>query len=68
MRQKVYRYIAENPNTTHHLCAQALQITELEAMRCIEDLYRNGLLNLTVLPLGNSIDANCSNFYSVCKA
>lgn len=66
MRKRVYDYISENPNTTHHVCAKALQITELEALDIINQLCKDGLLSIQVLPLGNDLDPTCSDFYSAC--
>lgn len=67
MRKKVYDYIAKTPCATHRMCAQALEIEEKEALSLINELRKDGLLKMHVRPLGNAIDANCSNFFSVCK-
>ena len=67
MRKKVYDYIAATPYATHHMCAKALEIEETEALSWSNELSKDGLLKMQVRPLGNAIDANCSNFYSVCK-
>lgn len=67
MRKKVYDYIAGTSYATHHMCAKALGIEETEALLLINELSKDGLLKMRVLPLGNTIDASCSNFYAVCK-
>lgn len=67
MRKKVYDYFMENPNTTHHQCAKALNKPEEDVLKIIFELYKDRLLELHVLPLGNELDPNCSDFYSACR-
>lgn len=67
MRKKIYEYILKNPNTTHHICANALGITEFDTLKYINELSKDGLLRLNTIPLGNSINPDCSCFYTVCK-
>lgn len=67
MRKKVYDYFRKNPNTTHHQCAQALHIPEKVVLDAIAELYKDKLLELHALPLGNDLDPNCSIFYSACR-
>lgn len=68
MRKKVYEFFKTHPGGTHHACAAELGISELEALKIINELTKNGMLKLGVLPLGNDINPNCSTFYSVYKA
>ena len=67
MRKKVYDYIAATPYATHHMCAKALEIEEMEALSLINELSKDSLLKMQARPLGNAINANCSNFYAACK-
>ncbi len=67
MRKKVYDYFRENPNTTHHQCAQALHIPEKVVLDAIAELYKDRLLDLHALPLGNELDPSSSSFYFACR-
>ena len=67
MKKRVYDYIASHPNTSIRQCAEALHVPDLDAMRTILDLSKEGYLKCMVLPLGNERDADTSSFYSVCK-
>ena len=67
MRKKIYDHIAENPGTTVQRCARTLSITELSALSLITELCRDGIVSLSVLPLGNVVERDNSPFYAVCK-
>ena len=67
MKKKVYEYFEIHPGTTHHQCAIALEMNEMDVLKSIDELVQNGYLILKVLPLGNSIDPDCSNFWYASK-
>ena len=67
IREKVYSHIAANPGTTVQSCAKALSIAQLSALSLINELYSDGIVSLSGLPLGNAIVSDNSPFYSVCK-
>ena len=67
MKKKVYAFFAANPMTTHHQCARALDMKELDVLHIINELSHDGYLHQTPRPLGNNSDPDCSCFYSVSR-
>ena len=65
MINKMYEYIAEHPMSTHHQCAVALRVDDVEAFVIVNKMKRDGYLREIILPLGNEFDPQCSNFYMV---
>ena len=49
MKRAVYDFIAENPNSTIHKCAEALKIDDLAAMVWIHALTAEGVVKTMVL-------------------
>ena len=67
MKKRVYDYFKRCACTTVHQCAEALKTSDVCALRNINELLDDGFIKCTVLPLGNSINADASSFYSVCN-
>lgn len=63
MKKKIWDFIAANPGSTHHQCAAALDVEELETLKTINELAQKGYLILRTLPLGNKINPDCSCFW-----
>ena len=68
MKKKVYDYFKGCSCATVRQCAEALKISDICALKNIVALQCSGFIRCTVLPLGNNINADTSNFYSVCNA
>ena len=63
MKKQIFAYIRQHPGSTHHDCAAALKIGDIEAMNLILSLHKNGLLSVRVLTLDNAIGPDNSQFY-----
>lgn len=65
MKKKIYDYFRKHPQSTHHDCAITLGISDLEALKLVHEMRKEGYLKVQVRRLGNQNDPNCSEFYSV---
>ena len=63
MKKQVFEFVKKNPMATHHQCAAKLGISELEAMKLLRQLKEAGYLRKECLPLGNSLNPNCSDMW-----
>ena len=64
MDKKIFSYLEAHPKSSHHQIAKDLEISEIKVLSTINELKLKGLIRIDVLPLGNSIDNDCSTFYS----
>jgi predicted HTH transcriptional regulator len=63
MKEKILQYIKENPNSSHHKVAKALSISEIDALKTLQELVDGDKVSIIPMPLGNEIESNCSCFY-----
>ncbi|MDD4699080.1 MAG: DUF2971 domain-containing protein [Oscillospiraceae bacterium] len=64
MEEKVFLYLKEHPASSHHKIAQALNMPENNVMCIINSLQKKRMVNMDVLPLGNSIEPDNSCYYT----
>ena len=67
MKKRVWEFFKVNPVSSSLMCANALEEKHLEIMEVCHELSREGYLRRIVAPLGNAIESNNSEFYSVSK-
>jgi hypothetical protein len=67
MKKRVWGYFKANPVSSSLMCANALEEKHLESMEVCHELSREGYLRRIVAPLGNGIEPDNSEFYSVSK-
>ena len=68
MKKKICEFFAANPMSSHMKCANNLEESGLTVQHLVHELVKEGYLKCTILPLGNDIEPNNSNFYSLRKA
>ena len=64
MEKEIFHFVKEHPLTTHHAVAQALSISEYNALKTMQTLHDRGLLWIQARPLGNELDPRSSTFYT----
>ena len=67
MKKKICEYFAANPMSSYIKCAKSLEENGLTVQHLIHELVNEGYLKCAILPLGNDIEPNNSNFYSLRK-
>ena len=67
MKKRVWEYFKANPVSSPLMCANAIEGKHIEVIKVCHELSREGYLRRIVAPLGNAIESNNSEFYSVSK-
>ena len=67
MKKRVWEFFKANPISSPLMCANALDEKHIEVIKVCHELSGEGYLRRIVAPLGNSIEPDNSEFYSVCK-
>ena len=67
MKKRVWGYFKENPVSSSLTCANTLKEKHLAIMEVCHELSREGYLRRIVAPLGNAVEPDNSEFYSVSK-
>lgn len=65
MDYKLISYLISHPHSSLHRIAKAMNTNEKHVFSAIRELSLKGLVSMTVLPLGNHIESDCSCYYSV---
>ena len=61
----ITQYLEVNPRSSIHKISGALSLNELAVFSCVENLFKQQRINRSILSLGNSVDRDCSVFYSL---
>lgn len=63
-QERIIEYLNANPESTHTKIANTLGLSDFDVIGTLSGMVKRNFVRLTVLPLGNSISPDQSDFYS----